>query len=97
MEDLAGAETAEPDCIDVSVVIPAYNEGGVIGRVIEGLRTRLDTLGKTHEVIVVDDGSTDSTSQAAADAGAVVVSHAYNMGNGAAVKTGLRRGPGITT
>jgi len=94
MEDLPGAETAEPDCIDVSVVIPAYNEGGVIGRVIEGLRTRFDTLGKTHEVIVVDDGSTDSTTQAAADAGAVVVSHAYNMGNGAAVKTGLRRARG---
>jgi glycosyltransferase involved in cell wall biosynthesis len=74
----------------VSVVIPAYNEGAVIGEVVTALRG----AASWREVIVVDDGSSDDTSGAAASAGARVVRHPYNKGNGAAVKSGIRAAQG---
>ena len=78
------------DTSAVSVVIPAFNEGPVIAGVIAALAAS----GPWHEIIVVDDGSADDTSAAAADAGATVVRHPYNKGNGAAVKSGIRRATG---
>jgi glycosyltransferase involved in cell wall biosynthesis len=74
----------------VSVVIPAFNEAAGIGQVVESLIA----VGGWHEVLVVDDGSTDETAQRAAAAGARVVRHPYNKGNGAAVKTGIREAGG---
>ena len=74
----------------VSVIIPAFNEAVVIGQVIGALRS----AATWHEIIVVDDGSTDGTSEVARAAGALVATHAYNKGNGASVKTGLRRATG---
>jgi glycosyltransferase involved in cell wall biosynthesis len=75
---------AEPR--EVSVVIPAFNEEGGIGAVVAGLRA----AGPFAEVLVVDDGSGDATAAQAEAAGARVVRHPYNKGNGAAVKTGIR-------
>jgi len=75
---------------EVSVVIPACNEGPVIASVIKDLQA----AAAWHEVIVVDDGSTDDTSAAATSAGARVVRHPYNKGNGAAVKSGIRAATG---
>lgn len=69
-----------------SIVMPAYNEEKVIGTVIEELRARYPQA----EVLVVNDGSADGTAAAAAAAGARVVSHPRNRGNGAAIKTGAR-------
>jgi glycosyltransferase involved in cell wall biosynthesis len=66
---------------DISVVIPAYNEGAVIAEVVSALAA----AGPWHEIVVVDDGSRDDTSAHAAAAGATVVRHPYNKGNGAAV------------
>jgi len=79
---------AEP--LDVSVIIPAFNEGPAIANVIQALAT----AGRWHEIIVVDDGSSDDTGARAAEAGAIVVRHPYNKGNGASVKTGIRRATG---
>lgn len=75
---------------DVSVVIPAFGEERAIGSVIEGLRA----IGTFREILVVDDASKDGTAQKARDAGARVLVHPYNKGNGAAVKTGIRAAMG---
>lgn len=74
----------------VTVVVPAFNEAGSIGSVVAALRA----AAPWHEVIVVDDGSTDSTGREAETAGARVVRHPYNKGNGAAVKSGIRAARG---
>lgn len=73
-----------------SVILPAYNESQAIGGVVRALAR----TAAWHEIIVVDDGSTDGTGQAAAEAGATVIRHPYNKGNGAAVKSGIRRATG---
>ena len=70
-----------------SVIIPAFNEGAAVAAVVSTLRA----AAPWREIIVVDDGSTDDTSARAASAGALVIRHPYNKGNGAAVKTGIRR------
>jgi glycosyltransferase involved in cell wall biosynthesis len=70
----------------VSVIIPAYNEADSIGAVVDGIRS----LYPEFEIIVIDDGSKDGTSVAAQAAGARVYAHPYNIGNGAAVKSGIR-------
>ena len=80
--------------VDISVVVPAYHEEAVIGTVVARLQSALDALGRTYEIIVVDDGSKDETAQCARQAGAKVISHPYNIGNGAAVKTGIRNARG---
>jgi glycosyltransferase involved in cell wall biosynthesis len=79
---------AEPGT--VSIVIPAFNEEQAISAVV----TKLLALGPWHEVLVVDDGSSDGTARSALQAGARVVRHPYNKGNGAAVKTGIREARG---
>jgi glycosyltransferase involved in cell wall biosynthesis len=74
----------------VSIVVPAFNEGASIGTFISTLRN----VASWGEIIVVDDGSSDDTGKHAAHAGARVVRHPYNKGNGAAVKTGIRHAGG---
>ncbi len=74
----------------VSVIIPAYQENEVIGEVVSAVLRVAATLGCDCEVIVVDDGSTDGTGDAARKAGAHVMTHPYNKGYGASLKTGIR-------
>jgi glycosyltransferase involved in cell wall biosynthesis len=70
----------------VSVIIPAYNETRTIGDVIKKIRA----LYPDFEIIVINDGSMDATADEAGKAGAAVYSHPYNIGNGAAIKSGIR-------
>ena len=71
---------------EVTILLPAYNEAGVIGETIRAIRA----LHPDFEILVVDDGSTDNTMREAMEAGANVWPHPYNIGNGAAIKSGLR-------
>ena len=75
---------ADPE--QTTVVIPAFNEAGSIASVVAELRQAV----RWSEIIVVDDGSVDDTEARARAAGARVVRHPYNKGNGAAVKSGIR-------
>jgi glycosyltransferase involved in cell wall biosynthesis len=77
-------------CEQTSVVVPAFNEEEAIGPLI----AELLTAARWREVLVIDDGSTDDTARQARSAGARVISHPYNKGNGAAVKTGIREASG---
>jgi glycosyltransferase involved in cell wall biosynthesis len=68
---------------DTWVIIPLYNEAQVIGDVVAEVRTAFP------QVVCVDDGSTDRSAEAAAKAGARVVRHPLNLGQGAALQTGF--------
>jgi glycosyltransferase involved in cell wall biosynthesis len=74
-------DTAQPD---VAVVIPALNEVQVIAETVSSVRGRFGVI------ILVDDGSTDGTGDAARAAGARVIRHAVNLGQGAALMTGIK-------
>src|SRR3954447_7416593 len=78
------------DAADTSVVIPAFNEAPSIAAVVRDLAASAPW----REILVVDDGSTDGTGDQAQAAGARVLRHPYNKGNGAAVKTGIRAAQG---
>jgi glycosyltransferase involved in cell wall biosynthesis len=69
---------------DIWIVIPAYNEVSSIGPVIKDLRT-----GGYDNILVVDDGSKDDTATVASNAGAIVLKHLINRGQGAALRTGI--------
>lgn len=75
-----------PETEKITILLPAYNEEESIGRTIREIKE----LHPDVEILVIDDGSTDTTRQQAIDAGATVMKHPHNIGNGAAVKTGLR-------
>lgn len=74
----------------VSVVIPAKNEVVGLGKILPELMGMIGL----HEIIVVNDGSTDETFNLAKSLGANVISHPYSKGNGAAIKTGARAAKG---
>lgn len=78
----------------VSVIIPAHDESAAIGQVVSRVCRVLQAREGSFEVIVVDDGSGDETGAIAEKAGARVIRHPYNIGNGAAVKTGIRNACG---
>ncbi len=66
------------------ILIPAYNEGKMIGKVIEDVKGQ-----GFKDIIVVDDGSTDETFEEAKKKGAIVLRHIVNLGQGAALETGM--------
>lgn len=68
------------------VMIPAYNESQNIGRVINSVRQHVEQA----DILVINDGSKDDTARLAEAAGAVVVSHPFNMGYGVACQTGFK-------
>jgi glycosyltransferase involved in cell wall biosynthesis len=79
---------------EISILIPAVNEAEIIADIIGRVCVTMDGLNLPYEILVIDDGSTDETALRAQNAGARVISHPYNIGNGAAVKTGIRQAKG---
>jgi glycosyltransferase involved in cell wall biosynthesis len=79
---------------EISILIPAVNEAEIIADIIGRVCVTMDGLNRPYEILVIDDGSTDETALRAQNAGARVISHPYNIGNGAAVKTGIRQAKG---
>jgi glycosyltransferase involved in cell wall biosynthesis len=75
----------------ISIVIPVFNEAATLAALL-GKVQRLELA--QAEIIVVDDGSIDGSAEIALKAGANVIRHPYNIGNGAAVKTGIRAARG---
>ena len=82
-------EAAPPPGVDVTVVIPAYNEEQGIGATLDGLLEVTDASRRRYEVIVVDDGSSDATAEAATRDDVRLLRHRTNKGYGAALKTGV--------
>jgi glycosyltransferase involved in cell wall biosynthesis len=82
----SGGAAVEP----VSVILPSFNEEGAVAQEVVKIRQVLTTSGIAHEVIVVDDGSSDATAERALAAGARVLHHIENRGYGASIKTGIR-------
>lgn len=76
----------------LSIIIPAKNEHESIGDIVASVRR----IFADAEIVVVDDGSTDRTGQAAKQAGARVIRHPIPLGNGAAIKSGARVATGDT-
>jgi len=74
----------------IAFVIPAYNEGPMIGTVIKELVKKLEKADLEYQIIVVDDGSKDDTAKKAEASGAYVIRHILNTGSGGATATGLR-------
>lgn len=70
---------------DVLVLVPALNEEETVAAVVTGARSWLDC-----DVLVINDGSSDRTTEEALSAGAMVIEHPFNLGVGAAIRTGLR-------
>lgn len=70
---------------DVLVLIPALNEQDTVASVVKGARAALGC-----DVLVINDGSSDDTTEQAIGAGAMVIEHPFNLGVGAAIRTGLR-------
>lgn len=79
-----GPVTDLPAIDDAWLVVPLYNEAQVISGVLEEARTRFP------HIVCVDDASTDGSAALARAAGAVVVQHPFNLGQGAALQTGIR-------
>lgn len=79
----AAASTHGHTNLDVWVVIPLYNEATVIGEVVNGLTPVFPN------VVCIDDGSRDGSGKIAQEAGARVVTHPINLGQGAALQTGF--------
>src|ERR1043166_2585743 len=68
----------------VAALIPCYNEDARVSEVVRRTRPHVDA------VVVIDDGSPDSTSEVAKKAGAIVLRHEVNQGKGAAIRTGMQ-------
>jgi len=74
----------------ISIIIPALNEEKSIEKVIDAIREKMPSA----EIIVVDDGSSDKTAEKAYNKGVKVIKHMYNLGYGAALKTGIKNANG---
>ena len=75
----------------ISIVIPAYNEASAIADTVREIKRVLSESRIEGEIVIVDDGSTDNTSESAAQTDARLIRHPQNKGYGASLKTGIRQ------
>lgn len=78
----------------ISIIIPAFNEAETIGDLLGRVQAVMKKERRSFEILVISDGSTDRTAEVARAGGARVLEHPYNIGNGAALKTGIRHARG---
>src|SRR4051812_22822694 len=77
--------------VEISIVVPVFNEAANLKRLLD----QIHAIGLSDsEILVVDDGSCDGSAEIAMAAGVNVVRHPYNIGNGAAIKSGMRAAKG---
>lgn len=79
--------TAEASSSKIGIAVPAYQAAQWIGNVVERAIAQQSELGEEQPTLVIDDGSQDSTSEVAREAGAEVIRHPQNRGKGAALRT----------
>lgn len=100
MVDLAAANGAPPDievdtALDVSIVLPVYNEKGHLGTEIDRIRAAMDASAYSYEIIVIDDGSNDGSGEALRQIeGIRLIQFGTNRGSGSARKFGTRAARG---
>lgn len=70
----------------ILIIIPSYNEEKSISKVVSSIKEQYQDI----DIVVINDGSNDKTAKLAEEAGAVVLSHPFNMGYGASVQTGYK-------
>jgi glycosyltransferase involved in cell wall biosynthesis len=92
MPELTDATATTP--LDVTVLLPCYNEREAIGPVLTEIREALKDWPGTYEILIVDDASTDGTADLAQQAGARVIRRPENGGSGASRKTGTKAARG---
>jgi len=85
-------EPERDQLVKISIVVPAKNEASALVRLLPGLKESVPGA----EIIVVNDGSTDNTSEVCANNGVIEILHLYSKGNGAAIKAGARAAEGET-
>ncbi|HOX37732.1 MAG TPA: glycosyltransferase family 2 protein [Candidatus Brocadiia bacterium] len=83
------SQSAKPGRLDVSVVLPSYNEAEAMPSVIGDIRKALDGGRWTYEILVIDDSSSDGTPDIARNLGARVITRRVRGGAGASRKTGI--------
>lgn len=76
--------------MDLSIIIPAYNEEETITKVIRDIHSVMRNSGISYELVVVNDGSKDNTEALARKEDVVLINHPYNTGYGSSLKTGIR-------
>lgn len=74
----------------VSVIVPVYNEANSLPNLLDELTIILGRLKRPWEILIVNDGSTDATLEVLKGRPVRTISHPYNIGNGGAIKTGIR-------
>ena len=80
--------------MEVTVILPAYNEELAIGQVIDDVQRVMAAQNLTYEILVVDDASTDETLRIANAKSVRVISHRKHRGSGAARRTGVEHAAG---
>ncbi len=81
--------------VDISVIVPLYNEAESVPGLFQELREVLEAVGQPYEILAIDDGSEDGTGAELLKLPFVrTLAHPYNKGNGAAIKTGIRHAAG---